>query len=195
MFESKSTFVSVARGLLPSVRFGESRLFTLAFDSASANRTPLLPADVDRLADSVLTAPLVVTDMVTCNVMSNAFEHAVDVDTTIGALESSTMNIQLFEVFLLSAVQYTKGGQPVFNYDRLENSLITRDRPVGYKDTSRKCHKMQWKGIFIKKCSFQVSCQFNAKSRATDQLRLDDRPVNRDRRVGHPSSKRYNNTL
>jgi len=38
----------------------------------------------------------------------------------------------------------------------------------------------------IEKCSFQVSCQFNAKSGAIDQLRLGDRLVDRDRPVGHP---------
>jgi len=35
-------------------------------------------------------------------------------------------------------------------------------------------------GILIEKCSCQVSCQFNAKSGAIDQLRLGDRLV------GHP---------
>jgi len=32
-------------------------------------------------------------------------------------------------------------------------------------------------GILIETCSFQVSCQFNAKSGAIDQLRLGNRPV------------------
>jgi len=41
-------------------------------------------------------------------------------------------------------------------------------------------------GILIEKCSFQVSCQFIAKSGAIDQLTLGDRPVDRDRLVGHP---------
>jgi len=40
--------------------------------------------------------------------------------------------------------------------------------------------------VLIEKCSFYVSCQFNAKSGAIEQLRLGDRPVDRDRRVGHP---------
>jgi len=35
----------------------------------------------------------------------------------------------------------------------------------------------------IEKCSFQVSCQFNAKSGAIDQLTLGDRLV------GHPWPK------
>jgi len=38
----------------------------------------------------------------------------------------------------------------------------------------------------IEKCSFQVSCQFNAKSGAIDQLRRGNRPVSRDRHLGHP---------
>ena len=36
------------------------------------------------------------------------------------------------------------------------------------------------------KCSFQLSCQFNAKSGAIDQLSFGDRPVDRDRLVGNP---------
>jgi len=38
----------------------------------------------------------------------------------------------------------------------------------------------------IEKCSFLVSCQFNTKSGAIDQLTIGDRPVDRDRLVGHP---------
>jgi len=53
-----------------------------------------------------------------------------------------------------SEMLYTRAGQLVFECDRLENFLITRDRPVGNKDTSRKCHKMQYKGLVIEKCSF-----------------------------------------
>jgi len=41
-------------------------------------------------------------------------------------------------------------------------------------------------GIIIEKCSFQVFCQFNAKSGAIDQLTRGDRPVDHDRLVGHP---------
>jgi len=41
-------------------------------------------------------------------------------------------------------------------------------------------------GISIEKCSFYLSCQFNAKSGAIEQLTLGERPVDRDRRVGHP---------
>jgi len=40
-------------------------------------------------------------------------------------------------------VGYSSGGQLVFDWDRLENFLITNDRPVGSKVTSTKCHKMQ----------------------------------------------------
>ena len=38
---------------------------------------------------------------------------------------------------------YTRGGQLVFDWDRLENFLITRDRPGGYKVTNTKYHEMQ----------------------------------------------------
>jgi len=38
---------------------------------------------------------------------------------------------------------YPRGGQLVFDWDRLENFLVTRDRPVGNKVTSTKCHEMQ----------------------------------------------------
>ena len=41
-------------------------------------------------------------------------------------------------------------------------------------------------GILIEKCAFWVSCQFNAKSGAVDQLTLGDQPVDRDRLVGQP---------
>jgi len=41
-------------------------------------------------------------------------------------------------------------------------------------------------GILIEKCSFYVSCQFNAKSGAIDQLGLGNRPFDRDRLGGHP---------
>jgi len=41
-------------------------------------------------------------------------------------------------------------------------------------------------GILIEKCAFWVSCQFNAKSGAVDQLTLGDQPVDRDRLAGHP---------
>ena len=44
--------------------------------------------------------------------------------------------------------------------------------------------------ILIEKCSFLVSCQFNAKSGAIDQLTIGDRPVDRDRLVGYPWCKR-----
>jgi len=39
--------------------------------------------------------------------------------------------------------QTIRGGQLVFGWDRLENFLVTRNRPVGNKDASTKCHKMQ----------------------------------------------------
>jgi len=35
---------------------------------------------------------------------------------------------------------YGRGGQLVFDWDRLENFLLTRVRPVGNKVTSTKCH-------------------------------------------------------
>jgi len=44
--------------------------------------------------------------------------------------------------------------------------------------------------ILIENRSFQVSCQFNMKSGAIDQLTLGHRPVDRDRLVGHPWSKK-----
>ena len=40
-------------------------------------------------------------------------------------------------------------------------------------------------GILVDKRSLKVSCQFNAKSGVIDQLTLGDRPVDRDRLVGH----------
>jgi len=40
-------------------------------------------------------------------------------------------------------------------------------------------------GILIDKRSLSVSCQFNAKSGAIDQLTFGDRPVDHDRLVGH----------
>jgi len=43
----------------------------------------------------------------------------------------------------------------------------------------------------IEKCSFQVSCQFNEKSSAIDQLRPGDQLVDRDRPVGHPWKMGY----
>jgi len=36
-------------------------------------------------------------------------------------------------------LSYSKGGQLVFNWDRLENFLQTRNQPVGNKVTSTKC--------------------------------------------------------
>jgi len=35
---------------------------------------------------------------------------------------------------------YSKGGQHVFGWDRLENFLMTRDRLIGNKVTNTKCH-------------------------------------------------------
>ena len=46
--------------------------------------------------------------------------------------------VSLSKLFL-----YTRGGQLVFDWDRLENFLITRDRPGGYKVTNTKYHEMQ----------------------------------------------------
>ena len=50
-------------------------------------------------------------------------------------------------VFLGGALQsnqitwftYVRGGQHVFDWDRLENFSLTRDRPVGKKVSSTKC--------------------------------------------------------
>jgi len=41
------------------------------------------------------------------------------------------------------SILYTRGGQLVFDWDRLENFLITRDRPGGYKVTNTKYYEMQ----------------------------------------------------
>jgi len=38
---------------------------------------------------------------------------------------------------------YTRGGQLVFDWDRLENFLVICDRLIGNEVTSTKCHKMQ----------------------------------------------------
>jgi len=43
----------------------------------------------------------------------------------------------------LEHILYARGGQLVFDWDRLENFLITRDRPGGYKVTNTKYHEMQ----------------------------------------------------
>jgi len=40
--------------------------------------------------------------------------------------------------------------------------------------------------VLIEKCSFQVSCQFNAKSGSIDQPTFGDRLVDRNRLVDHP---------
>jgi len=44
---------------------------------------------------------------------------------------------------LCRLIVYFRGGQLVFDWDRLENILITRDRPGGYKVTNTKYHEMQ----------------------------------------------------
>ena len=86
---------------------------------------------------------------------------------------------------------YNGGGQLVFDWDRLENFFITREWPVGNKVTSTKCRKTQpfsffctfwnieWKMFFLSILSSKC------KIRRDRQLRLGDRPVDRDRRVGH----------
>ena len=43
---------------------------------------------------------------------------------------------------IVSSIIYARGGQLVFDWDRLENFLITRDRPGGYKVTNTKYHEM-----------------------------------------------------
>jgi len=74
------------------------------------------------------------------------------------------------------------------SWGQLENFLITRDRPVGNKATSTKCNKCNvfhfcvLSEILKEKRSFWLSCQFNAKLGAIDQLTLGNR------RVGHPWS-------
>ena len=42
-----------------------------------------------------------------------------------------------------ATMSYIRGGQLVFDWDRLEKFLITRDRPLGNKVTSTKRYKMQ----------------------------------------------------
>jgi len=46
-------------------------------------------------------------------------------------------------LLVLTSFTYTRGGQLVVDCDRIENFVIARDRPVGNKITSTKCHKMQ----------------------------------------------------
>ena len=41
----------------------------------------------------------------------------------------------------------------------------------------------------MERCSFWVSCEFNAKSGAIEQLRLGERPVHRHRLFDHPCGK------
>ena len=67
-------------------------------------------------------------------------------------------------------------------YIRMESKLSTayHTSPKPPRTISRQAVK----GIV----KIQVSCQFNAKSGAIDQLRLDNRTVDRDRRVVHPWS-------
>jgi len=59
--------------------------------------------------------------------------HIAHDDTTFGSC---------FRVYFLrllgGPVFYVRGGQLV-DWDRLENFLLTRDRPVGNKVTSTKC--------------------------------------------------------
>ena len=70
---------------------------------------------------------------------------------------TSACNVMLSVVRIICILQ---GGQLVFDWERLENVLITRDRPVGNKGTSTKYRKMQLlqfhllSKILIEKCSF-----------------------------------------
>jgi len=135
---------------------------------------------------------------------------------------------------LCKLIVYFMGGQLVFDWYRLDNILISRDRPVGNKsqmqhakveyhmckysvlsplmhrlprnnrktysntfaasaelaygqplqEAPKNAHDQPIDGKFLCtfwnidwKCSFWVSCQFNAKSGAIDKVTLDDRPV------------------
>jgi len=104
-----------------------------------------------------------------------------------------------YNCFVSHVVSWSTGNKTWFLYNggdqldwnRLENFLITRDRPVANKVTSTKCHKMQpfsflctfwnieWKRFLLSILS--IEC----KIRRDRQLKLGDRPVDRDRRVGH----------
>ena len=59
--------------------------------------------------------------------------------TNTASLEETFQHLNILCVPIL----YTRGGQLVFDWDRLENFLITRDRPGGYKVTNTKYHEMQ----------------------------------------------------
>jgi len=79
---------------------------------------------------------------------------------------------------------HARGDQLVFDWDRLENFLITRDRPVGYKITNTKCHKMQrfsflctfwnidWKMFFLGIVSIQCKIR---RERPTETRRSTGR--------------------
>ena len=53
-------------------------------------------------------------------------------------LQTKSLNVRALLLML-----YSRGGHLVFDWDRLENFLITRDRPGGYKVTNTKYHEMQ----------------------------------------------------
>ena len=51
------------------------------------------------------------------------------------------LQIKRFEIHFsqITWFTYVRGGQLVFDWDRLENFSLTRDRPVGKKVSSTKC--------------------------------------------------------
>jgi len=61
------------------------------------------------------------------------------------------------------------GGQPVFYWDRLENVLITRDRPVGNKVTNTKCQS--WESHLQIQCA--IALVSDAQTEGKRILRLN----------------------
>ena len=57
-------------------------------------------------------------------------------------------------------ILYNRGGQLVFDWDRLENFLITRDRPGGYKVTNTKYHEMQRFSFLFTFWNIDWKCSF-----------------------------------
>ena len=84
-------------------------------------------------------------------------------------------------------VGYSRGGQLVFDWDRLENFLTTNDRPVGRKVTSTKCHKVQRFSFLFTFWNIDWKMLFSGILWIQCKIRRD-RPsdTRRDRRVGHP---------
>ena len=61
---------------------------------------------------------------------------------------------------LCRLIVYFRGGQLVFDWDRLENILITRDRPGGYKVTNTKYHEMQRFSFLFTFWNIDWKCSF-----------------------------------